>query len=389
MPIALLSYGFRPFFLAAGVAALVLVPWWAASFAFGAPLASAWPPTLWHAHEMLFGFIAAAIAGFLLTAVPSWTGQRGFAGLPLLLLAALWLVGRVLVSSSRLWPLPLVAAVDLGFLPGLVLLVALPLVRSRNRNTPLLAVLLLLWATNAAFYLAVAALDATRAALALRTGIDIVLVLATVIGGRIVPAFTGSGLKARGDTAAIRSWPLVTPLTIALMVAVAVLDAFWPDGALGGWVALAAAAAHGVRMLQWRTLHTLRLPIVWVLHLGYAWLPVGLALKALAQLQGAVYAAFWVHALTIGALATLILGVMTRASLGHTGRPLVAAPAIAAAYLLLATAAIVRVFGLLWWRHNYPAVIVVSALFWTGAFALFVAVYAPMLCSPRIDGKPG
>jgi uncharacterized protein involved in response to NO len=389
MPTALFAYGFRPFFFAVGVSALVLVPWWTGSFAFGIPLGSGWPPTLWHAHEMLFGFIAAAIAGFLLTAVPSWTGQRGFAGRPLMLLAALWALGRILVCSSWLWPLPLVATVDLAFLPALAVLVAQPLLRARNRNTPLLAVLGLLWASNAAFYWALAALDATRAALALRIGIDVVLVLVTVIGGRIVPAFTSSGLKMRGDAAPLRAWRGITPLAIALMVMVAAVDLIHPDGVVAGWVALAAAVAQAIRLLQWRTLHTLRMPIVWVLHLGYGWLPVGLALKALAILDGAAFAAFWVHALTIGALSTMILAVMTRATLGHTGRPMVASLSIAVAYLLLAAAAIVRVFGLIWWRHSYPAVIVVSGVLWTGAFAVFVAVYAPMLWSPRVDGKAG
>jgi len=389
VPIALFAYGFRPFFFAVGVAALVLVPWWAGSFAFGWPLGSGWPPTLWHAHEMLFGFIAAAIAGFLLTAVPSWTGRRGFAGIPLMALAALWALGRIVVCSSALWPLPVVAAIDLAFLPALAALIAVALLRARNRNTPLLAVLGLLWACNAVFYWALAAFDATRAALALRVGIGIVLVLVTVIGGRIVPAFTASGLKARGDEVALRAWRGVTPLVVALMAVVAAVDALRPDGPLAGWVALAAALAQGVRLLQWRTLRTLGMPIVWVLHVGYAWLPVGLALKALALLNGAVIAAFWVHALTIGALSTMILGVMTRATLGHTGRPLVASPAIVVAYLLLTAAAIVRVFGLLWWRHNYPGVVVVSGLLWTGAFGVFVAVYAPMLWSPRVDDRAG
>ncbi len=389
MPNALFAYGFRPFFLAAGLAALVLVPWWAASFAFGVPLGSGWPPTLWHSHEMLFGFIGAAIAGFLLTAVPSWTGQRGFAGWPLVLLAATWLLGRMLVSSAALWPLPLVASVDLAFLPALAMLVARPLLRARNRNTPLLGVLLLLWLANAAFYRAIAALDAGGAALALRFGIDVVLVLATVIGGRIVPAFTSAGLKARGDAVPLGAWRGVTPLVVTLMVAVATVDVARPDGRLALVLALAAALVHTVRMLQWRSLHTLRVPLVWVLHLGYAWLPLGLGLKALALYDGAAVAAFWLHGLTIGALATLIFGVMTRATLGHTGRPLVAPPAIAMAYLLLAAAALVRVFGLAWWRHAYPGVIVLSGLLWTGAFALFVAVYAPMLWAPRVDGKPG
>jgi uncharacterized protein involved in response to NO len=389
MPGALFAYGFRPFFLAAGVAALVLVPWWAGAFAFGIPLGSIWPPTLWHAHEMLFGFIAAAIAGFLLTAVPSWTGQRGFAGRPLMLLAGLWTLGRLLVASSGLWPLSVVAAADLAFLPVLVAFVARPLLRSRNRNTPLLVVLGLLWAAHAGFYWALAALDATRAASALRLGIDVVLVLMTVIGGRILPAFTSSGLKASGDDVVLRGWRGMTPVVLALMVAVALADLVHPDGAIAGWLALAAGLAQGIRMLQWRTLRTLQMPIVWVLHLAYAWLPVGLVLKALAILDGAAAAAFWMHALTIGALSTMILAVMTRATLGHTGRPLVAPASMAVAYLLLAAATAVRVFGLLWWPHNYPAVIVVSALLWSAAFAVFVAVFAPMLWSPRVDGKAG
>jgi uncharacterized protein involved in response to NO len=321
--------------------------------------------------------------------VPSWTGQRGFAGWPLAGLAAIWLLGRVLVSTAAAWPLPRVAGVDLAFLPALALLVAQRLLRARNRNTPLLAVLALLWLADAGFYRALAALDATRAALALRFGIDVVLVLATIIGGRIVPAFTSSGLKARGDTVPLRAWRGVTPLVVTLMVAVAAVDVVRPDGRLAAGLALAAALVHAVRMLQWRTLRTLRMPLVWVLHLGYAWLPLGLALKALSFYDGAAAAAFWLHGLTIGALSTLILGVMTRATLGHTGRPLTASPAVAAAYLLLATAAIVRVFGLLWWRHSYPGVIVVSGLLWTAAFAVFVAVYAPMLWSARVDGKAG
>ena len=389
MPSAVFAYGFRPFFLAAGLAALVLIPWWATSLAFGVPLGTAWPPTLWHAHEMLFGFIGAAIAGFLLTAVPSWTGQRGFAGQPLMWLSALWVLGRVLVGTSSLWPSPVVAMVDLAFLPALAALVAQPLLRSRNRNTPLLFVLALLWSTNAAFYWELSRLDSARAALALRVGIDVVLVLVTVIGGRIIPVFTSSGLKAQGDGVALSAWPGITPLVIALMVVVAIVDVVLPGGVVAGWVALAAGFAQAIRMLQWRTRRTLRLPIVWVLHLGYIWLPIGLFLKALALLSGATIAAYWLHALTIGVLSTMILGVMTRATLGHTGRPIVASPAIALAFVLLTAAAVSRVFGLSWWPHSYPAVIVVSALLWTGSFALFVLVYGPMLCSPRVDGKAG
>jgi uncharacterized protein involved in response to NO len=384
-----LRYGFRPFFLGAGLAAALLIPWWAGSYALGLPLGTSWPPTLWHGHEMLFGFIGAAIAGFLLTAVPGWTGSRGFAGWPLALTAGLWLLGRIAIASSVLWPLPVVAALDLAFLPALAALVLPPLVRARNRNTPLLVVLAALWTSNAAFYWGLARHDTGLSLHALIVGIDIILVLVTVIGGRLVPAFTTTALKQQRSGAAVRAWPGMTAVAVGAMVAVVIVDVVRPDGSLAGAVAIAAAAAHAVRLAQWQTLRTLRRPIVWVLHLAYAWLPVGLALKALAILSGAAPAAFWLHALTIGAAATMILAVMTRASLGHTGRPLVVDPVITLAYLLLTGAALVRVFGFAVLDLPYPDIVLLAGLLWTAAFVLFTWTYAPMLLAPRADGKPG
>ncbi len=283
METRILAYGFRPHFLLAGLAALVLLPAWALNLVAGLPLGTDWPPTLWHAHEMLFGFIASAIAGFLLTAVPSWTGQKGYAGAPLAALAGLWLLARVLVATSARWPHWLPAIVDLAFLPLLAALVAVPLVRSRNRNTPLLLVLLLFWACNLVFHLALLRADPPLARHALYLGIDLVLVLVTVIGGRIVPSFTTSGLRQRGVAIAVASRPWLTTLAVAGMIAVALGDAFWPDQRIGGWLAAVAALAQGARMAQWQATRTLRMPILWVLHLAYAWLPVGLALKALLE----------------------------------------------------------------------------------------------------------
>jgi uncharacterized protein involved in response to NO len=170
---------------------------------------------------------------------------------------------------------------------------------------------------------------------------------------------------------------------------VTVGDVFWPERPIAGLIAGVAACIQALRLLQWGTFRTLRQPIVWVLHVGYAWLPVGLALKATALLTGSAFAAFWLHALTIGALTTMIMAVMTRASLGHTGRPLTVDPLITGAYLLLSAAAAIRVFGLSPFKLNYPVVIVWSALFWTMAFAIFVGVYSPILWRPRVDGKPG
>jgi uncharacterized protein involved in response to NO len=386
---SLFAYGFRPHFLLAGLAGLLLVPVWALSFVVNTALGSSWPPMLWHAHEMLFGFIASAMAGFLLTAVPSWTGQKGFAGRPLIILAGIWLAGRLLIATSGLWPPMLVVGVDLAFLPALAVLVARPLLRSRNRNTPLLAVLTLFWLTNVTFHIGLLGSNAPIALHALHIGIDIVLVLVTVIGGRIVPAFTTSALRPLGLADAVQNRAVVTAFAVAAMVLVTLIDVFAPDSRLAGVIAGFAAVIQAVRLLQWATWQTLRQPIVWVLHLSYAWLPVGLALKAVALLSGLVFAAFWLHALTIGALTTMIVAVMTRASLGHTGRSLVVDPLITLAYLLLTAAAVIRVFGLSGFGLNYPSVIVLAALCWTVAFALFVAIYAPILWRPRIDGKPG
>ena len=386
---ALFGYGFRPFFLGAGVLAVLLVPWWAASLTVGVRLGTAWPPALWHGHEMIFGFIVAAIAGFLLTAVPSWTGARGFAGWPLVMLSGLWALGRIAAATSAIWPPSVVAVLDLLFLPALAVFVVPPLVRARNRNTPLLAVLAALWATNLAFYWGIHRDDAAFARHALLIAIDIILLLVTVIGGRVVPAFTASALKQRGIATPLRTSSGLDYLAIGVMIAVVISDLFWLETTWAGWIAIAAAAIQAARLAQWQGLRTLRMPIVWVLHVAYLWLPVGLALKALALLAGLPVAAFYLHALTIGAAAMMIVAVMTRASLGHTGRPLRIARPIAYAYGLLALAAAVRVFGPVCLGLPYIQVIVVAAILWTASFALFLWVYGPILMRPRVDGKPG
>ena len=386
---SLLASGFRPTFLAAGIAALLLIPIWVLIWGYGVPLPSGWPPTLWHAHEMIFGFVAAAIAGFLLTAVPSWTGQRGFAGAPLLILTLLWLSARVLIATASAWLAPAVLLTDVAFLVLLGIVIAPPLLRSGNRNVVLLLVLALLATCNATFHWALMQHDPTLAFRSVLLAIDIALLLVTIIGGRIIPTFTGNALRASGSTVLIRTWPMIGPLTIAAMAAVILVDLLWRDSRAAGVLAAVVAVLQAVRMLQWRSLATLRSPIVWVLHLGYVWLPVGFALKALAILEGFATSAFWLHALTIGALATMILAVMTRAALGHTGRPLVVEPAIALGYLLLLGAALVRVFGLGLLNLSYATVILVSATCWTLAFGVFIYVYAPILWSPRADGKLG
>lgn len=383
MQFSLFSYGFRPFFLGAGLAGVLLVPWWALHLQGALPLASGWPGAMWHAHEMLFGFVCAAIAGFLLTAVPSWTGRKGFGGGPLVAMSALWLLGRLVVASSAHWPGALVAAVDLAFLPVLGFFLAWPLMRERNRNTPLLLVLLALWLCNAVFHFGQLRGELLVSRRALIAAIDLVLILITVIGGRIVPSFTAGLLRQRSLVGLVRSSPRVTVLATGFMIAVAVVDLLAPDGPLAGWIALAAAAVQGLRLAQWQGHRTLQEPLVWILQFAYAWLPAGLALKALALLATLPVAAYWLHALTVGAISTMVLGVMTRVSLGHTGRPLRLHALTVVAYVLLGCAALVRVFGPSLAPGGYVPVVAASAVLWTAAFGLFLLVYAPILLSEK------
>ncbi|MEP7246036.1 MAG: NnrS family protein, partial [Gammaproteobacteria bacterium] len=386
---ALFAYGFRPFFWGAGAFAFVAGIAWMVIYATGSSPLPAQPPQLWHAHEMVYGFVVAAIAGFLLTAVPGWTGARGFAGAPLVALSAVWLAGRTAFAASTVLPITLVAVCDLAFLPALAVLIGPPLLRARNRNTPLLLVLAAIWLSDAAFLYALLHSDVFAARAILVVAVDIILLLMTVIGGRVVPAFTASALRARGEPVNLRSNPWVDRLVISVMVLVVLTDTIVPGQHIAGALAALAAVVQAWRFTGWGTLRTLRDPLVWSLHLAYAWLPLGLALKAVHLLTNADWSAYWLHALTIGVAASMILAVMTRAALGHTGRPLVPAKAIAVAYALLSCAALARVFGPALLPAHYLGTVLAAGSLWAFAFLLFLIVYTPILMRPRVDSRPG
>lgn len=387
--LALFAYGFRPFFLLAGWYAAVSVPAWLWLYRTGASPFEVFPSQLWHGHEMLFGFVSAAIAGFMLTAVPSWTGSRGFAGVPLVMLAVLWILGRVAFATAGHLPPALLAVAELAFLPGLLLLLAPAVLRTLNRNLPLLFVLAALWCLDAAFLRAALNGDPALARQMLVVTLGVVLLLITVIGGRIVPAFTANALRSRGLEVTLRTRPLVDRLVIAGMAALAVADFFRMSSDISASIAGSTALLHAVRLSGWQTRHTLKDPIVWILHAGYLWLPVGLALRMLHELWGIGFAAQWIHALGAGAAATMVLAVMTRAALGHTGRPLEVTPAIVWSYCLLLVAGILRVFGPAVLPLGYVTIVTISALAWIAAFLLFGLVYTPILTRPRADGKSG
>ena len=385
---ALFNYGFRPFFLLAGVQAVVAMTVWLAVL-HGTGWEMAWlAPTQWHAHEIIFGFVVAALAGFLLTAVASWTGQRGFAGPPLMVLVAIWLGGRIAMAPGLGVPQPLAAAMDLAFLPAVAFAVAPSLIRAGNvRNFPLVAFLVLLFAANLLFH----APDlATRLGVrGLTLAVDTILLMVVLVGGRIVPAFTGNALRTRHADAPIAPFGWVDRAAIAAAATVLVVDLITPGGRLAGAVALIACVLHAWRLSRWQGWLTRGMPIAWVLHVAYAWIPVGLGLKALWLLWQFPVGAVWLHALTAGAYATMILAVMTRAALGHTGRPLVAAKPIVAAYLLVTLAALTRVFAPVVAPAMPQVTWTVAGTLWITAFLLYCAVYAPILSRPRADGRPG
>lgn len=384
------ALGFRPFFLLAGIEACLAVGVWLAALSGWLP-APAWlTPSLWHAHEMIFGVVAAAIAGFLLTAVPNWTGTQPVRGAPLAALVALWLVGRVGMALAALLPAGALALVDVAFLPAVASAVGRPVVAARQtRNFGVIGIVAALALANAATHLDALGLWRGSAPVALHAAVALAIVLISTIGGRIVPAFTANGLRAAGRPALVRPHDARDRAALALLVLWAALELLAPRTAASGAAALAAAVACAVRMAGWQTRAALFEPLVWSLHLGIAWVPVGLAALAAADLTGALPWSVGLHALTTGAVGTMILAVMTRVALGHSGRRLAAPPAATAAYLLVSAAALARTLGALAWPEATLRVLTVSGLLWIAAFGVFAAAYAPILLGPRVDGRPG
>jgi uncharacterized protein involved in response to NO len=388
--IALFEAGFRVFFLLAPLyAACALAEWILVYLGIVAPPAVA-NPMLWHAHEMIFGFAAAGVAGFFLTAVPNWTGAPFVRGLPLALLAGVWLLGRVGMDAGGVIPPAVAAAADLVFLPVLAALVAPPLLRQGiGRNAFLLVVLLALWSADLAIQAELAGpslgIEVASGSRGARAAIDILALLITVIGGRIVPAFTTTNLKLRGGQRLPRSSGVLDRLAIGSMAVLLLTEVIFGVGSLAGGVAMVAAVVQAARLSQWRGLATVRVPILFVLHLGYAWLVVGLALKG-ASAFGALPETAALHALTIGAVGTMMMAVMSRAALGHTGRKLVAHPVTVAAYALVSFAALLRLVAGI---DSGVTPLAISGVAWSLAFVLFLGVYAPILVRPRVDGQPG
>ena len=385
----LLSYGFRPFFLLAGIYAVVAIAAWLAWLGLHAAGVVATRPTiaeaphLWHGHEMLFGYAAAVVSGFLLTAVPNWTGAAPIAGPRLGLLVATWLAGRAVMWTSAFLPATLVAVIDLAYLPLLVIMAGHSLMRRpAPRNLIFLGLLALLAFANAAVHAEWLGLTDDTAGWGLRLAVLTYALLIAIIGGRVVPAFTRNALMHRGETQRLpRSIAWLDGLGIAAALAVVIAAAAgWPPGI--GAAALAAALLNGARLSRWRPLSSLGEPIVWSLHLGFAALVAGYATLAAADLGGWPSETAALHVIAIGAIGCMTLAVMTRAALGHTGRALAVTRPIAMAYLLVVAAALLRGFGTQLFPTHYYAVIFLAGGAWMLAFGLFMAGYARILAGP-------
>ncbi|QDC10824.1 NnrS family protein [Oceanicola sp. D3] len=373
---ALFSYGFRPFFLAATLFGLGVIPLWWLVWEGHVTLASTLHPTDWHIHEMIYGYAAAVVAGFLFTAVPNWTGRLPTRGWPLAALLALWVAGRLVVAGFA-GPGPLVTAlVDQAFLLAVAAMIAREVVAGRNwRNLKVLVPVSLLWLANLAYH-AEAALTGT-AWHGHRAGIALLVFLILLIGGRIVPSFTRNWLVQRGNTALPVPFNRFDGAALALG---ALALASWvaaPASRTTAILCAIAALLHLLRLARWRPQATWRSPLLLMLHLAYLFVPLGLAATSAAAL-GLATEATATHLLGIGAIGGMTVAVMMRATMGHTGRPLIAGPALAAAFALTLLAGFSRIAA--GWLQGGPAL---SALLWTAAFTLLAIRLAPMLARPK------
>lgn len=377
------ALGFRPFFLGAGLAALALIALWLGIWTGVLAPAPYFDVINWHAHEMLFGFTTAVIAGFLLTAVRNWSGVDTLSGTPLAALAGLWLLGRILFFVPTL-PGWVIAAVDLAFLPTLALSLVGPIFASTNRaNRVLLLLLGVMFAANGLMHLQALGLTDTTARAGMLLMLDGVLLLILMISGRVLPFFTEAVL-ACSECTRNRLVEAATFVTLVGMMAADV--AGWPVAA--GVMALAAALVQAVRVGGWYKPGIGALPILLVLYVAYAWVIAGLVLKGLGGF-GLLAPSLALHALTIGVVGGFTLGMMARVALGHTGRMMQSARLTNAGFLLLNLAALIRVFPPMLLPGHYNLWVVLSGLLWIGAFAAFVWVYAPILVRARVDGQPG
>lgn len=398
----LLSHGFRPFFLLFGIFAALMVVAWVGALLLGWQLPVGIYLVGWHAHEMLYGLVPTAIAGFLLTAVTNWTPATPVKNLPLAGLVVLWLAGRLaLFFSGPLMaagmPYYLLAAIDIAFLPVIAIYMAATLIKFNNRrNLILVAILLMLTVGNIAMHSGLAHLDTQWIKAGQVLGFDVITVMIVIIAGRITPAFSRNWLKNQiihnpqrynhvtPDTVNASGW--VNSTAIGSTIALVLLDLIAPNHPIIFYIAGIAAASNLLRLIQWKGWWVLSEPLLWILHLAYLWLVVALAIRCAAGFTVAINDSAWQHLLGVGAVGTIILGVFTRVCLGHTGRPLKLPRFALGIYIAITLAAVFRFAVIMGWLE-FRFGLAIAAMMWVVACTLFVIIYAPILFSARADGR--
>lgn len=384
----ILRGAFRPFFFMGPLWAVIALALWVCMLAGAFELPTALDPLAWHRHEMLFGFVGAIVAGFLLTAIPNWTGRLPIAGPPLAALAGLWLAGRLAVLFSAYTGAAVAAVLDVGFYGVLAAVAGREVIAAKNRNLPVVGLVLLFGIADALDHLAGAGLLAD-ADLGWRAAVSLVVVMISLIGGRIVPSFTRNWMTKQGMKQGLPGQPTRLDMAVLGVTALALLG--WialPEARAVAWGLAAAGLLQLVRLARWRGWRTLRDPLVLVLHVGYLWIAVGLLLIAAAALWAFIPRSAATHALTAGGMATMTLAVMSRATLGHTGRALKASGMTVLAYVLVTLGALLRI-GAPLGVAEYSLGMEAAALCWGGGFLLFLAAYGPMLFGARTDNPAG
>ena len=374
----ILEHGFRPFFFLASLHAAVAIPTWLSMYFSGQALSGPFPGLHWHAHEMLFGYLQAVVAGFVLTAIPNWTGRLPLSGSPLAGLVLLWFAGRAACVGL---PHPFAAmAVDAAFPAVLAFAVWREVVSGRNwKNAPVATMISLFGIANLLDHAANLGLVADG--LGIRLALASAVVLLALIGGRIVPSFTRNWLARHEGTVLPASFGMVDKAALATTAMACMAWIAVPDAAFTALVLILAGILLGVRLARWRGYRTSVEPILLILHVGYGWLAVAVALIGLASISD-IPESSALHALTAGAIGTMTLAVMTRASLGHTGRAIVAGRSVVASYAAITVGAILRVlapFAGDW----YAPVLITGGALWSAAFVLFAIRYAPILLGRR------
>lgn len=378
----ILHYGFRPFFFLASLHAGLAIPAWLGAYLGGFDIGGPFGGMHWHAHEMLFGYLGAVIAGFILTAIPNWTGRLPLSGKPLLLLVGLWLAGR---AACLLSPDPWLAmAVDLAFPAALGFAIWREVVAGKNwKNAPVAVMITLFGCANAADHLANAGIldhDVGQ-----RLALAVSAMLIALIGGRIVPSFTRNWLVKEGSSSLPSPFGALDKAALAMTAAAMLAWILVPETAGAGALLMAAGILLAARLMRWNGAATVSEPILFVLHVGYGWLALALLFLGMSQLSSGIPPSAALHALTAGAVGTMTLAVMTRASLGHTGRAIVADRFVVAMYMMVSTGAALRVaapFADDWYAH----VLACGGALWSGAFVLFAIRYAPILWGRRAGG---